>query len=718
MKNISSLSIIREAVLFLLLAFPFSTYGDSGEISGIQMRGAQADRSFAKSGINTERRAQADESLIFALVPKQVNNSFFDLARDGCQARAAILPQNITCLYVGPLVEGDAQAQADIVDELITRGDIDGISLSVTDAAVASEAISRCKDADIPVVTFDSDAKDSERLAYVGTNNRAFGNELGKLLDQLKPLGGNYGVISAGAPNVIQKANGVSERLADSNWVEVEESPKDCLGSIDVFYDQLWEYAATSVDAIIPVGAWPWLDNNSSRWIAFRDAHPNITMVASETLAVALDLLNKGYVDGLVGQLPFEMGSLSVDTLLKINKGEEIEENVYGTSFTEVLLFPLELPPLTVDNNHIGRLAILGYMLFGIIVFLSLGFAIWVYVKKDTRVVRASQPLFLGMICVGVLIMASAIIPLTVDDENYGQQSTDIACMSVPWLMSIGFTTTFSALFSKTWRVNKIFHNPSRFSRIKVTPKDVIGPYLALLCVNVIVLACWTAIAPLVYDRFYHAGTDSWNRPISSYGLCHSGGDAKGGFAPYLIIIAVVNVGVLVLANMQAYQARSIRTEFSESKYINIIMASMLQAFVIGFPVILLVWDLPQVYFVVMVCLISVICLAVLLFMFVPKVLFLKEKTKEKKRKDEERVKRQNSSSYFADTRENTSSMASALDDNGQSGLRIAMMTSTRLATCHGASSTVRLRRTIEENRIDENNENALRTSSGAWELP
>ena len=80
--------------------------------------------------------------LIFALVPKQANNSFFDLARDGCQARAALIG-NIECLYVGPQDEGDAQAQADIIDDLIARGDIDGISISVTDAAVASDAIAR-----------------------------------------------------------------------------------------------------------------------------------------------------------------------------------------------------------------------------------------------------------------------------------------------------------------------------------------------------------------------------------------------------------------------------------------------------------------------------------------------------------------------------------------------------------------------------------------------
>jgi ABC-type sugar transport system substrate-binding protein len=379
--------------------------------------------------------APSGEPLIFALVPKQANNSFFDLSRDGCQARAALIG-NIECLYVGPRDEGDAQAQADIIDDLIARGDIDGISISVTDAAVASEAIARAMNADIPVVTFDSDAAQSERVAYVGTNNPAFGMELGKLLVQLKPLGGTFGIISSGAPNAMEKAQGARDRLQHTEWKQAQESPKDCQGSIDLFYQQMWEYAADpDIRAIIPTGAWPFLDSNTTRWKKFRDANPNITMVVSETLPITLQLMNEGYVDGIVGQLPYNMGELSVDTLLRIYEGEDVQEKIYGTSFMEVLLFPLELPPLVVDMNYLGYLVILGYFMFGLIVICSIAFATWTFINKDTRVVRASQPMFLGMICCGTLIMAASIIPLTVDDQRYSERGADIACMSVPWLI-------------------------------------------------------------------------------------------------------------------------------------------------------------------------------------------------------------------------------------------------------------------------------------------
>ena len=397
--------------------------------------------------------ARAEETPItFALVPKMVNNSFFDLADEGCQLAASKLP-NVSCLYVGPADEGDAQAQADIIDDLIAGvyGPISGISLSVSDAEIATDAIGRAVDAGIPVVTFDSDAEESERTAYVGTNNDDFGQEMGKLLVQLDPVGGNYGIISSFAPNVVVKAEGVRTRLDDSKWIEDPTSPKDCLGDIDLFYQQLEEFAADpNIDAILPVGAWGFLTDDTTRWTSIKDRYPNVTIVASETFGIALDLMNTGYVDGLVGQLPFNMGELSIEALWDLHRGIQIEEYIWGTAFMEVLLFPLQLPDVNMNYNYIGNLAILGYVMFGLIAASALGLAAWTYAKRSKRIVRASQPMFLGMICVGVLIMVSTLIPLTVDDQYYSQKATNIACVSLPWCMSIGFTTTFAALFSKT----------------------------------------------------------------------------------------------------------------------------------------------------------------------------------------------------------------------------------------------------------------------------
>ena len=68
----------------------------------------------------TPRPAKADKIYDFAIMPKSLNNPYFDLARDGCMAEAAKLG-NVKCAYTGP-VNQDAAAQVQTVEDLITRG--------------------------------------------------------------------------------------------------------------------------------------------------------------------------------------------------------------------------------------------------------------------------------------------------------------------------------------------------------------------------------------------------------------------------------------------------------------------------------------------------------------------------------------------------------------------------------------------------------------------
>ena len=65
------------------------------------------------------------------------------------------------------------------------------------------------------------------------------------------------------------------------------------------------------------------------------------------------------------------------------------------------------------------------------------------------------QPTFLVTICAGIFIMALAMLPMSLDDQTLSDEGADAACMAIPWLLSMGMTVTFSALFSKLWRVSK-----------------------------------------------------------------------------------------------------------------------------------------------------------------------------------------------------------------------------------------------------------------------
>ena len=124
-----------------------------------------------------------------------------------------------------------------------------------------------------------------------------------------------------------------------------------------------------------------------------------------------------------------------------------------------VILFPSDSSEPEVDYNYIGTgLRAVGLSLCAITLALSAFCAMWSelavegvqisfgtvlnlplsllpakYYEKSS-VVRASQPIFLLIICAGTFIFGSAIIPLSIDDEIATERGCDIACMSTPWL--------------------------------------------------------------------------------------------------------------------------------------------------------------------------------------------------------------------------------------------------------------------------------------------
>jgi ABC-type sugar transport system substrate-binding protein len=415
---------------------------------------------------------------VFAVVAKQQeeNNPFFRVVRQGCEARAAELG-NVVCTVRGP-EQAVASAQVAIARQFIADG-VDGLAIASLDEKLTALVIEEAYAAGIPVVTFDSDVPRSKRLAYIGTNNFAFGQTLGKILWQLKPLGGQYAILSEGSPNTLERNAGVRDHLEGSPWVEVRNSPSDTEDNIIMATEQVDMFSRQAgVSAVVAVGGWPMYGPDLSVWQNIVDANRNITYVVADTLPIQIEHLSTGYVNGLVGQDPYQMGVQTMNVLLEhaTNGGNGTVQtgDMFGTAFMEMVRVPLELPPANVDYHYIGNIRYMGIAFFTVIFFMSLICAHWTFSKRHVRVVMASQPQFLLMICFGVLVCASSLLTVSFDDSKVGYSGSTAngLCMSIPWLTSLGFTIMFSALFSKTRRINKIFHAPFPYERMKVSLRE------------------------------------------------------------------------------------------------------------------------------------------------------------------------------------------------------------------------------------------------------
>ena len=278
--------------------------------------------------------AVAQTKYRFAVVPKAMNNPFFDVARDGCMKRAKELG-NVECIYKGP-IEHEPATEAQIIQDFITQK-VDGLAISVADVASMTKSIEAATAAGIPVVTFDADAPGSKRLAYIGTNNKDFGLALGKQLLQLRPEGGKYAMISGGpgAKNLAERVDGVREALKGSKWVEVQGSPTFCNDDSALAIQQMSDLRTATPDlaAIVPVGGWPMFAPEGYKAFVNKNKKDidagKFTLVVADTLKMQLELLRDGYSNALTGQRPFEMGEKSMDILLAIKKGEKVPEIIY-----------------------------------------------------------------------------------------------------------------------------------------------------------------------------------------------------------------------------------------------------------------------------------------------------------------------------------------------------------------------------------------------------
>jgi ribose transport system substrate-binding protein len=274
------------------------------------------------------------QSYKFVIVPKAMNNPFFDFARDGCEKRAKELG-NIECVYKGP-VEHEPATQAQIIQDFVTQK-VDGLAISVADVAAMTKSIEAATAAGIPVITFDADAPGSKRIAYIGTNNKEFGVALGKQLLKLRPDGGKYAMISGGpgAQNLAERVEGVREALKGSKWTEVSGSPTFCNDDPALGVQQMTDLRTATPDlaAIIPVGGWPMFAPEGFKAFASKSKKDidtgKFTLVVADTLKMQLELLRDGYANALVGQRPFEMGEKSMDTLLAIKKGQKVPDIIY-----------------------------------------------------------------------------------------------------------------------------------------------------------------------------------------------------------------------------------------------------------------------------------------------------------------------------------------------------------------------------------------------------
>jgi len=198
---------------------------------------------------------------------------------------------------------------------------VDGIAISPVDPANQTAMLNDAAKQAI-VFTHDSDAPDSKRECYVGTDNVAAGRQAGDLIKEALPQGGRIAIFvgKLDARNAQERLQGIKESIAGSTIAIIDVRTDDT--------DQVRAKANVSEmlvshpDVGALVGLWSY--NGPAILNAVRDAGRigQVKIIAFDEDDETLSGVKSGAIVGTVVQQPYEFGFQSVTLLEKALKGD------------------------------------------------------------------------------------------------------------------------------------------------------------------------------------------------------------------------------------------------------------------------------------------------------------------------------------------------------------------------------------------------------------
>lgn len=239
---------------------------------------------------------------------------------------------------------GTAEQQQQIVQDLVTRG-VSGIAISPKDPANQTAMLNEAA-AKVNLVTQDSDAPESDRVCYIGTNNFDAGREAGKLVKAALPGGGKIMVCvgTLDAQNARDRLRGLEEELAGSGCVvaEVRTDETDRAKAMANVEDALLRHP----DVAAFVGLWSYNGPAILNAVKGAGRAGTVQIIAFDEEDETLQGVKDGHIFGTVVQRPFEFGYQSVKLLAALARGDRSELPSDGQ---------LVVPTLSVTSENVDE---------------------------------------------------------------------------------------------------------------------------------------------------------------------------------------------------------------------------------------------------------------------------------------------------------------------------------------------------------------------------
>jgi ribose transport system substrate-binding protein len=286
-------------------------------------------------------QSAAKPGLKIAMIAKSSTNPVFLSARTGAEAAAKELTAKhgvaVEISWLTPPAE-DGQVQAQRIAQAVNEG-ARAILLSCSDAGKVTGAINDAVARGVPVMTFDSDAPESQRFAFYGVDDIKTGQAV---MDELAKQMGESGSIAilAGnqnAPNLRNRVEGVKQAASKYPKIKIVdtfyhiETPQDAAAEVirvQNAYPQIQGWAM--------IGGWPLFTQT-----LLTDLDPKkVKIVAVDGLPAELAYVEKGLAPVLLAQPTYLWGHVSVQRIFdKVQLKQDVPT-----------IIPMDLVRVTKEN--------------------------------------------------------------------------------------------------------------------------------------------------------------------------------------------------------------------------------------------------------------------------------------------------------------------------------------------------------------------------------
>ncbi|REK75572.1 autoinducer 2 ABC transporter substrate-binding protein [Paenibacillus paeoniae] len=172
------------------------------------------------NGGKPSQGASGSDTRTYFINPKSIGPAYWAAAEKGAKKAAADL--KVEVLFNAP-TEADSSKQINMIQDMLTRK-VSGIGVSPNDAKAVGPVFKKAKGQGVNIVTWDSDAPDTDRQYYVAP---ATDQEVGELLAKTigEEIGGKgqvaFMVAGLGSQNQIAKSNAAKAYFA-ANYPDIE----------------------------------------------------------------------------------------------------------------------------------------------------------------------------------------------------------------------------------------------------------------------------------------------------------------------------------------------------------------------------------------------------------------------------------------------------------------------------------------------------------------